>query len=69
MNGDVTPRVYIAQTTESMKSRMKMERELDKVQALMQGLSQQGTHLQQTIDAMRKSQPDLSGNATAPVEG
>ena len=52
-----------------MKSRMKMERELDKVQALMQGLSQQGTHLQQTIDAMRKSQPVLSGNVTSPVEG
>ena len=38
-----------------------MERELDKVTALMQGLNQQGAQLQQTIDSLRKSEPDLAG--------
>ena len=52
------------QTNESMKNRLRMERELDKVQSLMSGLSEQGAHLQQTINSLRKSEPDLSNQQT-----
>ena len=49
-----------------MKNRMRMERELDKVQSLMSGLSEQGAHLQQTMNTLRKSEPDLT-NQQAPL--
>lgn len=57
------------QSNESLRTKMKMEKDLAKVKNIMEGLSKEGARLQEVMSTLRKGAPGAGpGNPTSPLQ-
>ena len=58
---------FALQSNESMRTKMKMEKDLAKVKNIMEGLSKEGARLQEVMSTLRKGAPGAGLGPGKPV--